>query len=153
MASDSAVGTTWTAASAPLLTEILRGEWGFEGTVVSDIHMNGSPAMITRLLAAGCDMLMSAVSNPDINFDSYDMPVGQALIRSAVKNLCYTTVNSALMQGISSSSLIKTGMSPWMKALIVFDATIGILLVAGILLCLRDAALPRRKPFPRNRNE
>lgn len=138
MASDSAVGTTWTAASASLLTDVLRGEWGFEGTVISDIHMNGNAAMIRRLLSAGCDLLMSAASNPEVNFDSYDTAHGQALIRRAVKNLCYTTVNSGLMQGISSTSVIKTSTSPWMQALFAVDCALGLLLIAGVILCLRD---------------
>ena len=36
MSSYNRLGTTWTGASAPLLTDLLRGEWGFVGTVVTD---------------------------------------------------------------------------------------------------------------------
>ncbi|WP_328514415.1 glycoside hydrolase family 3 N-terminal domain-containing protein, partial [Streptococcus suis] len=36
MSSFNRVGTTWTGASYELLTTVLREEWGFVGTVITD---------------------------------------------------------------------------------------------------------------------
>nr|MBR4279985.1 glycoside hydrolase family 3 protein [Clostridia bacterium] len=139
MVSDSAAGTLWTGASAALLTDVLRDEWGFEGAVISDMHLNATSSMIRRMLMAGCDLLMSTENGASANFDAYDTPQGQSLIRRAVKNLCYTAVNSGLVQGISADSMIQYGTSPWQKALIAVDIVMGLLLAAGGILCLVDA--------------
>lgn len=36
MSSFNRIGTRWTGGDYRLMTEILRGEWGFEGLVISD---------------------------------------------------------------------------------------------------------------------
>lgn len=146
MASDSGVGTVWTAASSALLTDVLRGEWGFDGTVVSDIHMNGSATMIRRLLSAGCDMLMSLRDDHSINFDAYDEADGQVLIRRAIKNVCYTMVNSSLMQGISSTSVIEYRMSPWMQVLLTVSLVVAAILLLCTILCVVDLIYCKRHP-------
>ena len=42
MSSYNRIGLMETAASYPLLTEVLRGEWGFQGSVLSDMAHRGS---------------------------------------------------------------------------------------------------------------
>ena len=132
MVSDSAVGATWTALSSPLLTEVLRGEWGFAGAVITDMHLNANSAIITRMLSAGCDMLMSTRNDKAVNLRDYKSGAAQTLIRRAVRNLCYTQVNSALMQGISSGSIIRYSVSPWKKALTFVNLAVGIILLTGL---------------------
>lgn len=62
MASYNRIGLMETAGSYPLLTEVLRGEWGFKGSVLSDMtHSNnayidfGHYENVTERILAGCN--------------------------------------------------------------------------------------------------
>lgn len=128
MVSDSAVGALWVGFSSALLTEVVRGEWGFEGAIITDMHQNANSAMLTRMLSAGCDMLMSSKNDKDINLSDYSLGANQELIRQAVKNVCYMQVNSSLMQGISSNSLIEYKMSTWRLVLLIMNTTVVLMI-------------------------
>jgi beta-glucosidase len=54
------VGTTWTGGSEALLTDVLRGEWGFEGFVITDAGIVGQGAHFDTRQAvdAGNDMIL-----------------------------------------------------------------------------------------------
>ena len=135
MVSDCAVGTEWTAFSDSLLTNLLRGEWGFEGTVISDMHSTVDSVTLLRMLNAGCDLLMSNTADNNLKKEDYDNPGVQLLLRRAVKNLCYTLVHTNLMQGIGSTSTFTTAMSPWKHWLIVANILVGVFLVFCFTLC------------------
>ena len=62
MASYNRIGLMETAASYPLLTEVLRGEWGFKGAVLSDMTHSGNSSVnfkcyenINNRILAGCN--------------------------------------------------------------------------------------------------
>ncbi len=62
MSSYNRLGLMETAASYPLLTEVLRGEWGFKGAIISDMTHHGNSAFdgkcyenINNRVLAGCN--------------------------------------------------------------------------------------------------
>ena len=62
MGSYNRLGLMETAASYPLLTEVLRGEWGFKGSVLSDMTHSGNGSVnfkcyehVTNRVLAGCN--------------------------------------------------------------------------------------------------
>ncbi|MCQ2776676.1 MAG: fibronectin type III-like domain-contianing protein, partial [Bacilli bacterium] len=62
MGSYNRLGLMETAASYPLLTEVLRGEWGFKGAVLSDMTHSGNSSVnfkcyecVTNRCIAGCN--------------------------------------------------------------------------------------------------
>lgn len=62
MSSYNRIGLMETAASYPLLTEVLRNEWGFKGSVISDMTHHGNSAFnakmyenINNRVLAGCN--------------------------------------------------------------------------------------------------
>ena len=62
MTSYNRIGAVWTGGSKALLTDVLRGEWGFDGAVVTDFSdhvafMNGN-----QMLSAGGDLWMQMMS-------------------------------------------------------------------------------------------
>ena len=72
--------------SRPLLTELLRGELGFEGLVVSDalemagvLAAGGEAAVAARAVTAGCDLLL-AVSDPAAVIAALDRAVANGVI-------------------------------------------------------------------------
>lgn len=130
MTGDCAVGTDWTSTNYELLTNVVRGEWGFQGVIISDININSNSNRIDKMLRAGCDLLMSTPNGRKANAGDYSSPTGQALLRQAVKNLCYTTVNSNLMQEAAPGSVIRYGLSSWKVFLIAGDAAAGVVLLS-----------------------
>ena len=62
MGSYNRLGLLETAASYPLMTEVLRGEWGFKGSVLSDMTHSGNSSVnfkcyenVTWRVLAGCN--------------------------------------------------------------------------------------------------
>ncbi|OOC54236.1 MULTISPECIES: glycoside hydrolase family 3 N-terminal domain-containing protein [Nocardiopsis] len=54
------IGTTWAGGSEALLTDVLRGEWGFEGFVITDAGIigQGSHFDARQAVEAGNDMIL-----------------------------------------------------------------------------------------------
>lgn len=130
MTGDCAVGTYWTSANYELLTNVIRGEWGFQGVIISDININSNSNRIDMMLRAGCDLLMSTPNGQKANAGDYASPTGLAQLRQAVKNLCYTTVNSNLMQEAAPGSVIHYALSSWKVWLIAGNAVAGVVLLS-----------------------
>ena len=83
MSSYNRLGLMETAASYPLLTEVLRDEWGFKGSIISDMthHSNGAHNRncyenINNRLLAGCNQQLDSQSfSGDMNA-SWDPELG-----------------------------------------------------------------------------
>lgn len=73
------------------------------------------------------------------------LPAGQRLLRMAVKNLCYTLVNSTLMQGAAPGSLIESSPAPWELCLAVFNGAVALTLAAMAVLLVWTAWYARRR--------
>ncbi|MCQ2911959.1 MAG: glycoside hydrolase family 3 C-terminal domain-containing protein [Bacilli bacterium] len=75
MSSYNRLGLMETAASYPLLTEVLRNEWGFKGSIISDMTHHGNSAFdgkcyenINNRVLAGCNNQLDSQSyKEDIN--------------------------------------------------------------------------------------
>lgn len=123
MTSYNRIGTRWTAAHPGLITEVLRNEWGFHGTVLTDwasmFYME-----IGIGLQAGNDQWLN--TNGDLyTYDNYknDATFVSAL-RRATHNILYTAVNSAAMNGIASDTRVVTITPTWQYWLYTLDAVV-----------------------------
>lgn len=114
MSSFNRIGTRWTGGDYRLITEILRDEWGFRGTVICDF--NTTNYMDSRQMAyAGGDINLVAY-NPQEWCDASDT-ADLIVLRQCAKNVLYTVVNSNAMNG----DIIGYSMPGWQIALIVVD--------------------------------
>lgn len=121
MSSFNRVGYKWTGGDYRLLTSVLRKEWGFRGTVISDYntssYMNNKQAAYAGgdlgLNGPGTEWVPSQGSSSDL-----------IALRQCTKNILYTTVNSNLL----NVTVIGYGLPVWQILLIVFD----VLLVVGL---------------------
>ena len=96
MTSYGRIGAVWTGGSEALLTEVVRGEWGFKGAFLTDYadyhdFMNGD-----QMIRAGGDIWMdgwnsngSFSSKMPQNTNGYDYA-----IRRATKNIVYMWLNA-----------------------------------------------------------
>ena len=115
MSSYSYLGDTWAGASRALLTEVLRDEWGFQGTVVTDSAMGNTSWMdINLALRAGGDMMLCLMG---VNLDS-STNTAQQEMRRACHNILYTQANSAAVAAAADTSPY------WLVLLVVLDTTV-----------------------------
>lgn len=61
MSAYNRVGATWAGGSKALLTDVLRGEWGFRGTVITDYADHRQYMNADAMLRAGGDLYMDGV--------------------------------------------------------------------------------------------
>ncbi|MBQ7227291.1 MAG: glycoside hydrolase family 3 C-terminal domain-containing protein [Clostridia bacterium] len=122
------IGETWAGGSYALLSNLLRGEWGYEGFVLSD--GNESYMNVAQMLKAGGDCLSGFVTST-IDVTRSDL---LPLSISAVKNVLYASVNSSLMNGYIHGVEYVPGIPYYVFGVIAIDL---LFLVALITLTVR----------------
>ncbi len=98
MSSYNRIGDTWTGGSYGLMTEILRNEWGFKGTVVTD-YLDGSDSykVVDQGLRAGNDIWLengNDASASAIGFKDTSSATAVSCMREATKHVVYTYCNT-----------------------------------------------------------
>ncbi len=56
------IGTAWVGASKPLMTEVLRDEWGFRGAAITDYFGGYGYQNADAGVRAGTDLMLNMVS-------------------------------------------------------------------------------------------
>lgn len=123
MSSYNRIGPKWVGESDALLQTVLRDEWGFRGTVISDFYkpqyMN-----IDQGLAAGNDLVLYLM--PTVLKDvTTKTDWGQQNMRKASHNILYTVVNS------HSYDVAEKNVPHWIYLLV----TIDILILTFLYFC------------------
>ena len=93
MSSFNEVGATWSGASYPLLTTILRKEWGFRGSIVTDWCSGNGVMNPTRGVRAGNDTWLNPVDQNGAPLSQTDV-ISMNCARTATKNVLYTFCNT-----------------------------------------------------------
>ena len=125
MTSFNRIGTTWAGGHYNLITGVLRGEWGFNGFVLTDYEVGagkGSYMDTNQSLAAGGDGKLKTVGM-DALF-GYDITENEAYYeyaRDAAHHILYTVVNSAGMNGFVHGVEYVRGFAYYKLILIVWD--------------------------------
>lgn len=119
MSSFNRIGSVWAGGDYRLLTNILREEWGFRGTVISDFT-SGSYMNARQMAYAGGDLNLNnqskyAWSDFDVN-NANDVDA----LRKCAKNVLYTVLNSNAM----NREIIGYNLPIWQIILIVADCAI-----------------------------
>ncbi len=139
MTSFNRLGATWTGGNYALLTGLLRGEWGFNGFVITDaagmFYMNPN-----QMLEAGGDGLLRYQEVVNFTHDGSD-PAEYHYLRQAAHHHLYTVANSSAMNGSAPGSTL-TGM-PNDKLLRIVLTAVPALIIA--LLTLLNVRIWRRK--------
>ena len=135
MSSFNRLGGVWTGGCGELLNEVLRGEWGFTGCVITDY--NGTAYMNCEWgVSNGNDLMLSNISTLPSKFADTSNPSTQQVMRQAVKNIAYMVANSNAVNGMSDATTVEYGIAPWRIALYSVSALFALggaaLLVFGI---------------------
>ncbi|MBR6027777.1 MAG: glycoside hydrolase family 3 C-terminal domain-containing protein [Clostridia bacterium] len=138
MSSFNRIGMKWAGGSYPLLTEILRNEWGFQGMVITDYSLN-TYTHVDEMIRAGGDLFLTQEPK---SFNMADDATQIALLRKATKNILYTVVNSNAM-GVQV-----LGYAPAMWKMVANWTDVGLagLLLLGLVLAiLKDRKLRKAR--------
>lgn len=93
MSSYNNLGTEWAGGSRELLTGVLREEWGFRGTVLTDNFEDHGFMNAEKALTAGGSAMLYSLGV--MKFDNLkETASGQLVVREAVHQYLYTIANS-----------------------------------------------------------
>ncbi len=143
MVSWSFIGNKWAGDCDYLFEDVLRGEWGFRGMVISDFFRNNGHGFMNAdmALTSGMDAMLSTYdAGPNKPTDSSNPTIVKAM-RRACKNIMYTVVNSWAYE--NGDVTVET--MGWQKALMAGDVIVVIALVAVELTCVRKGWKKRKE--------
>ncbi len=131
MTSYNRIGVIPTAASKPLLTNVMRGEWGFEGFNMTDSSKDATSYMFTPdCLDAGTDIFLNDTERT-ADAKTYvvkgrDGHLFQA-IRDVAKRYFYSYLHSKVINGLADIEDVVV-VTPWWKiAIVALDISIGVI--------------------------
>lgn len=130
MSAFNRVGATLAGYNHALLTDVLRTEWGFNGSVITDwFEGRGYMDDFTEGVRAGNDLWLGGTTEKPADLDLNKPDVAYAA-RKAVKNIIYTyIVTNAEGGSVKVNAESKSGL------FIALWAIIDILLIGGIACC------------------
>lgn len=131
MSSYNYIGTEWAGGCPQLLREVLRGEWGFKGMVLSDYFGNYGYMDADRAVRGGGDIMLGTAGNEAIMTDQSSATSVLAM-RQAVKNVFYTAVNSSAYENYTPGSI-----PGWLRNVYIVDAVIVAVLVVLEVITIR----------------
>lgn len=137
MSSFNRIGSIWTGGCDSLLKTVLRDEWGFLGTVVTDY--NGQKYMhVEEGVSSGNDLMLANESTLLTKFTDTSNASTVKAMRQACKNIIYMHVNSNTVNHLSDSTMITYGISPWKYLVAGID-------IAFILISVTLIVIGRKK--------
>lgn len=150
MATTGRVGTMLGKNYAPMMTTVLRNEWGYKGHVTSDGYVNtGYYNNTLEELVAGMDYSCcdSAGSNEERILNAINNGDGYILqcMRLAAKRNLYVMTQSASMNGLGSGAKMITVVPAWEMAVIVANVVLAILFVASLAATIACTVLSEKK--------
>ena len=135
------IGNTYAGNCSALLNDVLRGEWGFVGMVLTDYYGVFGYQDADRLIRNGGDFCL-------VNYDTEtnhltDTTSATALVsaRQACKNILYTVANSRAYYPEN----LNPGMPGWEKVMIGVDVVLAAALIALEVLVVKKGYAKRKE--------
>lgn len=158
MSSVDRVGSVRASASWAMLTGVLRNEWGFRGTVITDYYQNAGASRpndtthdVDECVRAGNSQLLWTDGGIGFFNDAESATAKQAIFKSA-KDILYTFADTknfaANAQGLDKESMIGESVEVfawWKPVLLGVDIFAGAMLVLGVVLTLKPAKRKKAK--------
>lgn len=147
MTSFNRVGCTHAAASTGLCNGILRGEWGYQGRLISDSVKSAQYFQPTECLLTSHDLMLGATANGKVWNYTEEALANDAMVqnglRKAFHKYLYVMVNSNLLNGITPETSVANALPWWQIAVYSGMAAFGALVV--VFGCLWGIAVYRGK--------
>lgn len=146
------VGVDYAGAHDGLINQILRGEWGYEGFIVTDMidgadYMNwldvtavGGGNLLTTSAYETSDIGTMAASKDRIEKDT----AFQLSLKSNVKYWAHALAGSSLMNGLTSDTRVVFRYTWWQWCAFAVCGVFAVLCAASMALYARDARGTKR---------
>lgn len=134
MSSFTLIGPHYTGANSDLLNGVLRGEWGFQGMVLTDWYGSYGYQLTMDSVLHGNDLMLGFGTNARTAIENPESPTMVKALRQASKNIMFTIVRS----GNYTIEEKPTGMDELTKKIVTVD-----LMAAAVLIALEAFVLVR----------
>ena len=131
MSSFTLIGPRYTGANSDLLNGVLRGEWGFQGMVLTDWYGSYGYQLTMDSVLNGNDIMLGFANHVRTAIENPDSPTMVKALRQASKNIMFTIVRS----GNYTVEVETGGLDKMSTMFIAIDAVVG-LAVVGISAAL-----------------
>ncbi|MBR0282852.1 MAG: glycoside hydrolase family 3 C-terminal domain-containing protein [Oscillibacter sp.] len=133
MSSFTLIGPRYTGANSDLLNGVLRGEWGYQGMVLTDWYGSYGYQLTMDSVLNGNDLMLGFGRNARTAIENPDSPTMVQAMRQASKNIMFTIVRSGNYTMEEESS----GMDNMTRTFILIDLlTAAVVLGAGAAVIL-----------------
>lgn len=137
MASQTCLGTQLGHTNRALLTDLLRGEWGFEGMVISDYWTWNGDNHRDLAMRNGCDTYLNMPMSFLWSISDYDSATSRTAMRQAIHNTAYTVVNSNAMQGVVPGGTVRVNPASWQYVIWAITAVAALLIANAIRMIVK----------------
>lgn len=124
MSSFNYIGNQYAGACDVLLNGVLRGEWGFQGMVLTDYFGGYGYQDADIQIRNGGDFCLNPMTSETSVLTDQSSATSIIAARQAAKNILFTTCNSRAY----SSEALHPGLPAWQIIMYVIDAVIVVLL-------------------------
>ena len=135
------IGLTWSGDDVGLTTNVVRGEWGFDGVIITDqaSYPSSFPQLAIRGgLEGGTDLWLNTGTDNWTIDDYANNATVMTQLRSASKHILYAVANSLAMNGISSTASVVSITPLWNVWLNILNVIVyGGSVILAIFLILR----------------
>ena len=132
MSSFNKIGTKWTGGDYRLLTNILREEWGFKGTVICDFSTGQTHMDAKQMAYAGGDLNLDSL---ETKWAKADNASDVTVLRENAHHILYTVANSCVF----NAEILGYKLPIWWIVMFWVDGAIAAALAAwGIIVILLE---------------
>ncbi|MCD8382923.1 MAG: glycoside hydrolase family 3 C-terminal domain-containing protein [Clostridiales bacterium] len=135
MSSWNYIGNQWAGACSSSLQTVLRGEWGFQGMVITDGFHYWGYMNADQAIRNGSDLMLKNYDVETNHVSDTTSATGVLAMRNSAHNILYTVVNSRAYDPDN----LNGGLSTWKVILIVVDVLVAIVLVVLEVLAIRKS--------------
>lgn len=140
MTSYNRIGLQYAACHAPLMQNVMRGEWGYEGSIIDDALMMPT----TTHYGSTADMLLAGTNiwcldgqrsgQMEELIKSTDDGCLLKALQEANKRIFFAMINSSMGGSVDADTVVSDGQMWWQSALIAVDVTLGVLAAGAIVM-------------------
>lgn len=144
MSSFNRIGSTWAGGSGALMHDVLRAEWGFRGTVITDFNLYDYMYVDQAWAAQGTDLHLTFENSKQVA--DADSPYAQQNIRTAMHNVLYTATNSNAVNGMASGATLQYHRATWETGVLLGTIALSALALGGVVWMVVRVRRHRARP-------
>lgn len=138
------VGNTWSGGNHALLQTVLRDEWGFTGTALTDYALHDFMYPDQMIRNGGTACLQS--NRKDFVDQTDPSATTVTYLQKATHEMCYMVANSNAMNDMAPGSTIRYSLAPWETGCAVAIVVTGLLFAAVVVLSILRVRDEKRHP-------